>query len=87
MYLVEEMKNIFICPTMLQCRTKIDVVLIPLYVQTWVQEGMNKNKKKHDFCITSIPLQPQVNTHEYRQMKASIAVVMYPTPRALDTMI
>ena len=46
MYLVEEMKNIFICPTMLQCRAKIDVVIIPLYVQTWLQEGMNKNKKK-----------------------------------------
>ena len=46
-----------------------------------------KYKKKHDFRITSIPLQPQVNTHEYRLMKASIAVVMYPTPRALDMMI
>ena len=44
MYLVEEMKTIFICPTMQQCRTKIDVVIIPLYVQTWLQEGMNKKK-------------------------------------------
>ena len=40
---------------------------------------MNKNKK-HDFCITSMPLQTQVNTHEYRLMKVSIAVAMYPTP-------
>jgi len=51
MYLVEEMKNIFICPTMLQCRAKIDVVIIPLYVQTWLQEGMNKNKKNMIFVL------------------------------------
>ena len=42
MYLVEEMKNIFICPTMLQCRAKIDVVIIPLYVRIWLEEGMTQ---------------------------------------------
>jgi len=47
---------------------------------------MTQNRKKN-FRITSMPLQPQVNTHEYRLMKASIVVVMYPTLRALDMMI